>query len=73
MDDKSELTPGALRKLKRRIANEELAKQTKFWSHPRSAEQLDYKKPVNKQAVLDLIGKLDWDASFDYKSERTRD
>ena len=73
MDDKSELTPKALRKRKRRIANEQLAMQAKFWSRPRSAEQLDHRKPVNRQAAKDLFGKLEWDGSFDYKSERTRD
>jgi len=60
MDDKSELTPKALRKLKRRIANEQLAKQAKLWSRPRSAEQLDHKKPVNRQAAMDLFGKLEF-------------
>ena len=25
-----------------------------------------------QKRVLDLLGKLEWDASFDYKAERTR-
>ena len=25
-----------------------------------------------QKRVLDLLGKLDWDTSFDYKAERTR-
>jgi hypothetical protein len=26
-----------------------------------------------QKGLLELIGKLEWDASFDYKAERTRD
>ena len=26
-----------------------------------------------QKRVLDLLGKLEWDASYDYKAERTRD
>ena len=73
MNDKTEPTPKAIRKLKHRMANEQLAKATRFWSRPRTAEQLGHDKPVNRQAAEDLIGKLDWDASFDYKKERSRD
>jgi len=73
MNDKPELTPKALRKLKRRIANEEPAKQAEFWNRPRAAEQLGHDKPVNRQAAKDLFGKLEWDGSFDYKAERSRD
>ena len=27
----------------------------------------------NQQKILDLFGKLEWDSSFDYKAERSRD
>ena len=73
MNDKPEPTPKALRKLKRRIANEELAKQAEFWNRPRTAEHLGHDKPVDRQAAKDLFGKLEWDGSFDYKAERSRD
>jgi len=72
MKDKPEQTPKALRKPKRRIANEELARQAKLWNRPPSAEQPGHDKPVNRQAVKDLFGKLEWDGSFDYKAERSR-
>jgi hypothetical protein len=72
MNDKPEQTPKALRKLKRRIADEELARYAKFWNRPRSAEQLGHDKPVNRQAANDLFGKLESDDSFDYKAERSR-
>ena len=26
-----------------------------------------------QKRLLDLVGKLEWDASYDYKTERTRD
>jgi len=26
-----------------------------------------------RKRLLDLVGKLEWDTSFDYKAERTRD
>jgi hypothetical protein len=26
-----------------------------------------------QKRLLDLIGKLEWDSSYDYKAERTRD
>ncbi len=73
MNDKPELTPKALRKLKRRIANEELATQAEFPDRPRTAGQPGRDKPVNRRAAKDLFGKLEWDGSFDYKAERSRD
>jgi hypothetical protein len=48
------LTPRALRKLVRRLANERLAKQARFWTKAHSALHLDHDQPVNRQARKDL-------------------
>ena len=72
MEDKPELTPKAARKLRRRIVNQNLAREAKFWSAPRTAEQKGHNKPINKQVAEELFGKLEWDAGFDYKAERSR-
>ncbi len=72
MEDKPELTPKAAPKLRRRIVNESLAREAKFSSAPRTAEQKGHNKPINKQAAKELFGKLKWDAGFDYKAERSR-
>ena len=73
MSEKTEPAAKAIRKLKRRPANEQLATEAKFSGRPRSAEQLGHDRPVNKEAVKDQFGRLDWDDSFDYKKERSRD
>jgi hypothetical protein len=44
----------ALRKRMRRLENDRLAREAKFWNTPRSAEQLGYTKPVNSQAAKEL-------------------
>jgi hypothetical protein len=44
----------ALRKRVRRIENDRLAAEAKFWNAPRSAEQLGYTRPVNSQAAKEL-------------------
>ena len=54
MDDKGELTPKAARKLRRRIANEHLVREARFWNNPRSAEQMGNDKPINRQAAKEL-------------------
>lgn len=33
----------------------------------------EYVARRSQKRVLDLMGKLEWDQSFDYKSERSRD
>lgn len=54
-DDKQPLSPKALRKLRRRLENDESVRVARFWSKPRSAEQLDDRsRPVDRQASKDL-------------------
>jgi hypothetical protein len=42
------------RKLRRRVDNERLAKESRFWKKARSAIQQGHYKPVNRQAAKDL-------------------
>ena len=42
------------RRLRRKEDNERLAKESRFWKNARSAIQLGYNKPVNRQAAKDL-------------------
>ena len=70
--DKPKLTPKAARKLRRRVVNESLAREAKFWNTPRSAERKGYDKPIDNQAATELFGQLEWDPGFDYKTERSR-
>ena len=59
MDDESDLNPMARRKSKRTPVNDEPSGTAK--------------SRKERQALRDLIGKLDWDMTYDYKRERTRD
>ena len=57
-NEKSGLSPKALRKLRRRLENDANAKIARFWTKPRSAEQLDDRsRPVDRQAAKDLSHK----------------
>ncbi|HML09939.1 MAG TPA: hypothetical protein VK432_03700, partial [Stellaceae bacterium] len=44
----------ARRKLRRRIENDQLAEQSRFWNRPRSADQRGYDQPVDRQAAKEL-------------------
>jgi len=59
VSDEQNLTAKAARKLRRRASNDRLARDAKFWAKPRSAEQMGYTKPVNKQAAKELSGRRD--------------
>jgi DNA-binding FadR family transcriptional regulator len=49
-----DLSPKAKRKLARKIRNEVLAKEARFWRNAPSAERLGYSRPVNRQAAKEL-------------------
>lgn len=51
----AELSRRALRKLKRRAENDFYAKDARFWNGKlKSADRMNYDKPINRQAVKDL-------------------
>jgi len=58
-DEKSgaELSAKALRKLRRKVENEALAKIARFWRKPGSAERIGSAQPVNRQAAKELAHK----------------
>ena len=56
-DPKMIISASALRKLRRKQRNEELAKEARFWRKERSMFELGYTKPVNQQAARDLSHK----------------
>jgi hypothetical protein len=56
-DDEHTLTPKANRKLRRRIVNDRLAAEARFWKRPRSADQMGHDKPVDRQAGKELHGR----------------
>jgi hypothetical protein len=45
--------------------------RTKIAAVTKALEEFIVRK--RQEGVLDLAGKLEWDASYDYKAERTRD
>jgi hypothetical protein len=51
------LTTKSMRKRRRRIENDAYAKGARFWRNLKSADRLDYHRPVNKQAARNLSHK----------------